>query len=372
MSVSYGGDKITFDDGSTVSSGWAGFKNRIINGAMVVDQRNAGAVKYGQNQASSVYTVDRWQLYHDNSSANLQVQQSSTAPPGFNNSACITINTGSATAANNECQFRHGIEGYNMADLKWGTADAVNATISFWIRSSLTGTFSLGFQNAGTTSVYVTTYTINQANTWEYKTITIPGPTSGTFEKTTSSGVYVIFDAGGGSNFNTTANTWTTGNKYSVAGTTKLMATTGATMFITGVQLEKGSQASSFEWRPFGTEFDLCRRYCEVFRYDVEGGIHQGLAQVDGSQRPETNLFYYTKRAAPTITSYNMTGQSLFNNMNNGQVTVNSEVSTYVGTGIRGTNLFWGTGGTCAPGTLSGIGYIILVGTAYIVVSAEL
>jgi hypothetical protein len=371
MSVSYGGDKITFEDGSTVGSGWAGFKNRIINGAMVIDQRNAGANVSVTD--SNQYTLDRWQGVASISSSKFKVEQSSTAPAGFPFSLLATSSSAYSVLSGDYFMVRQKIEGFNTADFGWGTANAQTVTLSFWVRSSLTGTFGAAIVNGGNSHSYPFSYTVNQSNTWEQKTITVPGPTAGTWVGATNGiGLQIKFSLGAGSTYSGTANAWASADLVQPTGSVSLVGTSGATWYITGVQLEKGSQASSFEWRPFGTEFDLCRRYCEVFRYDVEGGIHQGLAQVDGSQRPETNLFYYTKRAAPTITSYNMTGQSLFNNMNNGQVTVNSEVSTYVGTGIRGTNLFWGTGGTCAPGTLSGIGYIILVGTAYIVVSAEL
>ena len=177
MSVSYGGDSITFADNSTISSGWTGFKNRVINGGMVIDQRNNGASTTGSN--TLVFSSDRWASFEDSDGV-LTLQRSSQAPTGFANSIVATTTTAdSSLASNQRAVIVHRIEGYNIADLKWGTAQAQPVTLSFWVRCSLTGTFGGTLTN--TARAYPFTYTISNADTWEYKTITIPGDTSGTF-----------------------------------------------------------------------------------------------------------------------------------------------------------------------------------------------
>jgi hypothetical protein len=239
-------------------------RNRIINGACVIDQRNNGAA-VTLTEGGNNFIIDRFQTYKANSGVTITGQRSSVAPAGFINSLLFTTTTGASIGAANEGQFRQNIEGFNITDLAWGTAAAQPITLSFWVRSSLTGTFAAAIQSPSVDAVYVATYTISSANTFEYKTITIPGPTSGTFPTNNTTGFAVLWDIGGGSNFNAaSANVWTSGNRYTVAGTQKVMATTGATFFITGVQLEEGTAASPFENRLYGTELALCKRYFEI------------------------------------------------------------------------------------------------------------
>jgi hypothetical protein len=235
-------------------------RNRIINGAMTISQRNGTTAVVCTNQAST-FGVDRFSVYRDNASATVTIGQSSNAPTGFINSSIFSVTTGSAPTAANEGQFRHLIEGFNIADFSFGTANAQPVTLSFWVRSSLTGTFAVAFQNGDSSLSYVSTYTISSANTWEYKTVTFTGNTSGTWNTSNGSGLVCVWDLGGGSNFNATPNTWTAGNVYTTSGTTKVMGTTGATWQVTGVQLEEGTAASPFENRLYTTELQLCQRY---------------------------------------------------------------------------------------------------------------
>ena len=269
MSVSYGGDSITFADGSVQSGGWTGFRNRIINGAMVIDQRNAGAaVSTGTN----FYTLDRWNVLAQ-TSAKITVQQNAgsvTPPAGFTKYLGITVGASASVTvgATDQYLLRQGIEGFNMADLAWGTASAAPITISFWVRSSLTGTFggALKGGGGGSSYSYPFSFSISLANTWEQKTITIPGQTAGTWTTDNTLFTWVSFDLGVGSTYSGTANAWANTYYSGVTGAVKLIQTNSATFYITGVQLERGSTASSFEYRPYGTELQLCQRYCYVLR----------------------------------------------------------------------------------------------------------
>ena len=277
------------------SAQYVGFKNRIINGDMRIDQRNAGA-SVTLTDAGNNFIVDRFVTYKLNSSVTITGQQSSVSPVGFSKSLLFTTTTGAAIGAANEGQFRQTFEGYNIADLGWGTASASSVTLSFWVRSSLTGSFAVAIQTNFVDATYVATYNVVSANTWEYKTIVIPGSTSGTFSSTNGVGFSIIWDLGAGSNFNTTAGAWTSGNKYSVAGTQKVMGTSGATFYITGVQLEKGSVATSFDYRDYGRELAMCQRY-----YEVGGQQFLMLFASDASYRATSGSFIVTKRASPTF-----------------------------------------------------------------------
>lgn len=247
--IQLGGQDVTF----------GGMRNRLINGDMRIDQRNVGA-----NVAiASAYTVDRWkfdrvatggsQIYYG--------QQVAEAPTGFTHSYKIKVTTGGAVGNDDYTQFNQYVEGNNLADMAFGTASAKTFTVSFWVKSSLATTYSIALRSGGFDRTYVATYTVNAADTWEYKTITVPGCTDGTWYTSNSYGIDLHFCFGCGSTYGTTSlNTWLTGSKigYTHSG---MLATTGATAQITGVQLEKGSSASNFEYRPYGTELALCQRY---------------------------------------------------------------------------------------------------------------
>jgi len=237
-----------------------GYKNRIINGAMVIDQRNAGA-SVTVNSSTATYPVDRFAGRGVSSAGVFTAQQSSTAPTGFNNSVVCTVTTSATPASTDAYLFRQNIEGYNVADLGFGAAGASTVTLSFWVRSSLTGTFGGAIQNDAFNRFYPFSYTISSANTFEYKTVTITGDTSGTWLKTNGNGMTVSFSLGAGSSRVNTAGTWTSSTSEGATGQTNLISTNGATFYITGVQLEKGSTATSFDYRSYGTELQLCQRY---------------------------------------------------------------------------------------------------------------
>jgi hypothetical protein len=231
---------------------------------MRIDQRNAGASV--NNTTSSFYTLDRWQVYGP-TAARFSIQQNAgnlngtNLPAGFRNYLGITSLASTTLGASDDYVFYQPIEGFNTADLTWGTVNASPVTVSFWVRSSLTGTFGGSLQNSGSARSYVFSYSINSANTWEYKTVTIAGDTSGSWNITNGVGIAIFFSLGSGTSKSTTAGSWVNGNFNGVTGGTSVVGTNGATFYITGVQLEKGSTATSFDYRPYGTELALCLRY---------------------------------------------------------------------------------------------------------------
>jgi hypothetical protein len=225
---------------------------------MVIDQRNNGATV--NNTTASLYTLDRWAIYGTSASKFRVAQSGITTLPGFSNAIQI-YSLAATTVSSSDIYFlSQTIEGYNTADLSWGTANAKSITVSFWVYSSLTGTFS-GYIKGGGTYTYPYTYTISSANTWQQVSVTIPGQTSGTWSTTNTSSIYVGFSLGTGSTYTATPSTWTYGDYYGATGQTQFVSTNAATMYITGVQLEVGTQATSFDYRPYGTELALCQRY---------------------------------------------------------------------------------------------------------------
>ena len=268
-------------------------KNRIINGAMVIDQRNAGASVNG----NGVYTLDRWQAVNSLGTTKYTVQQNAgsvTPPAGFTNYLGVTSTSAYTVGATEYFYINQNIEGYNWADLNWGTANAKTVTLSFWVRSSLTGTFGGSFVNWAGNRSYPFSYTISSANTWEQKSITVAGDTTGTWAGATNAGaLQLYFSLGTGSTYSGTAGAWAGSYYGSATGATSVVGTNGATFYITGVQLEVGSTATSFDYRPYGTELSLCQRYYEEVGMVVLTTVAANYQQ-----------FYWAvpKRAAPTLT----------------------------------------------------------------------
>jgi len=269
-----------------------GMRNRIINGAMVIDQRNAGA---SITPTSQQYGVDRW-LYSLSQASKLTAQQSTTAPSGFKNSNLITSSSAYSVGASEVFLLRQKIEGYNVADLGWGAVGAQAVTLSFWVRSSLTGTFGGSVRNENQDRSFPFSYTISTANTFEYKTVAVAGDTSGTWVTNNGTGIELNFSMGSGSTVSNTAGSWYAGSYASVTGATSVVGTNGATFYITGVQLEKGSTATSFDYRPIGTELALCQRYFEIMENASMYGAADSASIFIGMYR-----FLIEKRSAPTL-----------------------------------------------------------------------
>jgi hypothetical protein len=298
--------------------GYPAFKNRIINGAMVIDQRNAGASVTG-----SGYSVDRF--YNAFTSTNATQQRSTTVPQGFTNSLLVTVTTATAPGTSSLAYISQTIEGFNVADMDFGKATAVTFTLSFWVRSSLTGTYAVGFLNSAQNRSYVATYTINAANTWEQKTITVTGDTSGTWLTDNGKGLSIFWDLGSGSNYQATAGSWQAGLFLRTSGSNNFANTLSATFYITGVQLEKGSTATSFDYRPYGTELALCQRYYAKLGLVNLSGLGSGVAI------SSTDAWVYVKHPVSMRTSPTFTQNSLSVYNGNNLYSVTGIVTTYAG-----------------------------------------
>jgi hypothetical protein len=301
-----GGNTATINSMTPTADSLQGFRNRIINGEMDIAQRGTSAVT-----SSGSYPVDRFSITNTTDGA-FSAQQDTTAPTGFVNSLKYTVTTADSSLASTQVAFvRHKIEGTNVSDLAWGSASAKAVTLSFQVRSSVTGTFGGALRNSADDRSYPFTYSISSANTWETKSVTIAGDTSGTWLTTTGIGIQIIFSLGSGSSRVGTAGAWAAAEYTGATGETNLMATINATWYITGVQLEVGSVATPFERRDYGRELIMCQRYYET-SYDQS--VAPGTA-TDLSSQHEYNgatvtsgggpiRFAVTKRSTPTVTSY--------------------------------------------------------------------
>jgi hypothetical protein len=237
-------------------------KNRIINGAMVIDQRNAGA-SVTIPAATNTYTLDRW-IGYGTLASKFTVQQNAasvTPPAGFTNYLGATSSAATTVGTSDEYELIQKIEGFNVADLGWGTANAKTITVSAWVRSSLTGTFGGVLTNSALNRIYPFTYSIPVANTWTAISVTIAGDTSGTWLTTNGTGIYVSFCLGAGATVSGTAGAWGSTYYASATGATSVVGTNGATFYITGVQLEVGSSATGFEYVNYQTSLANCQRY---------------------------------------------------------------------------------------------------------------
>ena len=289
-------DKIENSDGFTLGGSGAAMKNRIINGNMAIAQRTTSAVTTDES-----FPVDRFQLQVVN--ANLSLIQSSDAPAGFNYSIAATVTSTTSSAVTDRSRLFQNIEGFNVADLGWGTANAKTITVSFWARSTVTGTYSGNITNSAGNRSYIFTYALT-ANTWTYVTATIPGDTSGTWLKTNGNGLClnpITFNLG--SNYQGTAGSWIAGDARGTSGSTYLATNnSGAVFNLTGVQLEVGSQATSFDYRPYGTELQLCQRYYYVITRGAGAYFATGF-YYSISHMIAVVQFPVTMRATPTLSA---------------------------------------------------------------------
>ena len=270
-----------------------GFKNRIINGDMRIAQRGTSATNPTANGYTTIDRLANWA--HPSDTSSWTISQSTSAPTGFQYSALVTASNVAYTIGNagSYNTIHQVIEGVNCADLMWGTANAKTCTFSFWVNCSLTGTFSGYFYNNGYNYCYPFTYTISTANTWTYITITVPGPTGGTWLTNTGLGIEVGLTLSSGSAYQGTANTWqSAGYKIAVANTVNVLATSGATFYTTGWQFEVGTQATSFDFRDYTRELQMCQRYY----YRI-----QALSGTGGVNILTVNLYTYQSGYSPII-----------------------------------------------------------------------
>jgi hypothetical protein len=294
-------------------------KNRIINGNMSIDQRNAGASMTSATNGS--YSLDRWGVQNNSGASRFTLQQDAgavTPPAGFSDYLGITSTSAYSVASGDACGIYQNIEGFNsIADLNWGTANAKTVTLSFWVRSSLTGTFGGSLTNSAGNRSYVFSYTISAANTWEQKSVTIAGDTSGTWLATNGTGIALAIGIGTGTTYSGTAGSWSGTYLLNVTGNTSVVGTNGATFYITGVQLEVGSTATSFDYRPYGTELALCQRYFQTSYQGSAVGTATTTNAIGfwyAATSNYGNLVVYlrtTMRSQPTVTLYSpVTGAS--------------------------------------------------------------
>jgi hypothetical protein len=304
---------LAFDSGPL-----SGARNRIINGDMRIDQRNAGAsvTPNGVGQ----YLVDRF-VFFATQNSKLTAQQNAgsiTPPAGFSNYLGFTSTSAYSILSTDAFVVSQRIEGFNSADFAWGTADAKTVSLSFWVRSSLTGLFGGALRNSDDTRSYVFSYSINSANTWEYKTILIPGATSGTWATGNTPGIILIYGLAAGSSKSGTAGSWSTTTVSTapdtITGSVSVVGTNGATWYITGVQLEAGSVATPFERRAYGAELALAQRYFQKVEWITTSLGGDGTYQNIGS-------LLVPMRANPTISStygdYTPVANNAFRQTNN-------------------------------------------------------
>lgn len=301
-------------------------RNRIINGAMMIDQRNAGASVTITNTGARTYTIDRWSGY-GSAASKFSIQQTPSATEtgfatrvaaGFTNYLACTSASAYSVGSGDIFNLAQNIEGLNIADLGWGTASAKTVTLSFLAYSSLTGTFGGALTNSSNNRCYPFSYTVSSANTWTPISITIAGDTSGTWGAGTGIGIGVSFSLGMGSTYTGTANAWTGSLILAPTGSVSVVGTSGATFYITGVQLEKGTTATAFEQRLYGTELALCQRYYEKsYEIDVvpatntyvgRGGAAAVAASSTQLDQSSSINFKVTKRSAPTMQYWRQQG----------------------------------------------------------------
>jgi hypothetical protein len=277
-----------------------GVRNLIINGDMRIDQRNDGAsVTLPSN--NSYYTIDRFS-FTINQASKMSAQQVTDAPTGFVNSLKVTTTSAYTVTASDYFSVRQDIEGHNISHLDWGSSNAKTVTLSFYVKSSLTGTFGGSLKNSASDKAYPYTYTIDSANTWERKTITIEGETTGTWLTTNGRGILVYFGLGVGSTFSGTSGSWASSNYLSATGATSVVGTASATWQITGVQLEVGTEATPFEHRPYDMELARCQRYYQKMGGGASNTFIIGGNAANTSPHYTWIAFSTHMRSFPTVT----------------------------------------------------------------------
>ncbi len=346
------------------------FRNIIINGDMSIDQRNSGSsVTVGT--VNPLYTLDRMAVQSSQSSKfSIQQNAGSVTPPEyFKNYIGATSLSAYSIASGDYFTIRQGIEGSNIINLAWGTSDAKTVTLSFWVRSSLTGTFGGSFTNDGFNRSYPFSYTISSANTWEKKSITVAGDTSGTWLTTNGLGIYVTLGLGVGSTYSGTVGSWSASGLLSATGATSVVGTNGATFYVTGIQLEAGTTASDFEFLPVDVNLERCQRYYHVVSSGTGNPICIGSMYSSSALHGVVDL-PTSMRVRPSIDQ--TTGTSYYNvYRGGGNDPFNSLVLNFSGTGTE--NIINFVNETEISGTAGQAGLIVTANSgSYFAVDAEL
>jgi hypothetical protein len=342
-------------------------RNLIINGDMRIDQRNVGSAV---TSASNVYLTDRWQLQINGTTNTPSFQQVTDAPTGFQYSLKATSNGSETLPTNGAVTPRQRIEGFNSAHLLYGTSNAKTVTISFWVKSSLTGTWTISITNSSFSRSYIAEYTINSANTWEYKTVTITGDTAGTWNTDNTTGLIVQFPVDTDTILDATPNAWLAGNYRTTSGSNRLLGTSGATWQVTGIQLEVGDTATPFEHRPYDMELARCQRY-----YNKNLAVYTAtLGGVGYNQSTTTARFYFpfpvTMRDIPSSLEQTGTASDYSIRQGGGAIACNGVPQLYSPTPHGADVAFF-----VSSGLTSGQGVLPRVngaGGAYLAWSAEL
>ena len=355
-------------DNNGANLGQLGSRNLIINGSMIIDQRNGGVSVTPSNGS---LTLDRWKAGLAQTSK-FSLDQDSESPAGFNTSMKVTSLTAYTPSSNDHFFIEQEVEGYNAIPLALGSSDAKDISISFWVRSSLTGTFAGSVINSARNRSRVFEYTINTANTWEYKTVSFAGDTTGTWLTTSGKGVSLRFNFGAAGTWLQDAGSWSTGNVTASSGSVNLVATNNATLYITGVQLEVGDTATPFEHRSYGDELLACKRYFQRIAGGESGitssaimtGVMHNSTFLEGIYKMEVEM-----RTEPTLER--VTGTNYYGFSRNGTQDTFNSISIDSGVGnSRQVNLY---NGTEVSGT-AGQGGIVFskVEAAIVSLSAEL
>lgn len=312
-----GTNGLIFNDASTQTTAATsfGFKNRVINGDMKIAQR--GTSSFTVDNGNWYYPVDRFSAYQSVASSKFTIQRnegSVTPPPGFKYYIGAVVTSAYTPTGGDWFPIRHTIEGHDWADFEFGTANAKTFTASFWVRSSLTGTLGGAFYNNDGSRSYPFTYTISSANTWEYKTIVVAGDTGGTWNTTNNGGITIQWSMGGGSTYTGTAGAWASAFYVTATGATHPVATNGATLYITGVQIEKGSTATTFDYRDYGSELARCQRYYQQYSSTGDNSGFLATGYCDTSSRAFIVFqFPVHMRTAPSLTVVSATSFGLYN-----------------------------------------------------------
>jgi hypothetical protein len=368
-----GSNGVTFNDASLQGAAASPYvlKNRIINGDMRIDQRNAGASITPTDIGGGNYTLDRW-LGYGSVASKFSVQQNAgsvTPPTGFTNYLGCTSLSAYTVGSSEFFQVSQAIEGYNMADFAWGTANAKTVTLSFQVYSSLTGTFGGAIQNSAQNRSYPFSYTISSANTWTTISITIAGDTSGTWLTTNGVGAYIRFAIGAGTTVSGTAGSWSGTSYKSATGATSVVGTNGATFYITGVQLEQNTSATPFERRLYNQELANCQRYYYKNNYSATAIIATVQSyNTSGSAFGQLFTHPVPMRAAPSTTNSGNTTFQLTNTASARTATTSISINpTLQGLSLGDS----GSGSTTIAGGAS-VMYSNSAGTSFIDASAEL